>query len=119
MKYLKNFENLHEDGIDIDAQNTPAWNPAKSQEVKDYVDNIFHNGLNALVKKVCKETRIPVPKTDDELETCKQKVINYYIQNYEQIGDIKPPTHNRYPYMSGDGIARTNNIGGVHKDKFH
>ena len=113
MIYLKTFEGFHDDGIEIDSQTSPDYNPVIRHKAKEYIENIFNSGAGAMVTTLCKEIGIAVPKTDEELEIAQKKAIEYYIKNPERIKDISPPDHKKYPFLTGDGISRTNNIGGV------
>lgn len=117
MKHLKKYENFHDDGLDVDNTNAPKYNQAQRLDAKKYVDAIFAAGAGKMVAALCKEIGMQVPKTDEELEKTQDQAIEYFIENPERIKEITPPTFKSYPYYSGDGIARTNNIGGVHQDK--
>lgn len=118
MIHIKTFENFHDDGLEIDAASSPKFNPVNRTKAKELVDNIFNLGAGAMVTLVCKEIGIKLPKTDKELDKAREIAIKYFIENPERIQEITPPEHKRYPYLSNDGISRTNNIGGVHHDKY-
>lgn len=118
MKFIKKFENFHDDGIEIDSQTTPAYNTVDRHKAKEYVENIFNSGVGNAVSMLCSEAGIEEPKSKEEIDEAIDKAIQYFVANPERIKSIAPPEHKKFPYMSGDGIARTNNLGGVHHDKY-
>jgi hypothetical protein len=117
MKFIKKFENFHDDGLNIDNQTLPEFNQNDRLKAKEYVENIFNAGAGRMVNALCKEIKVKMPRTEEELEKTKNAAISYFIQNPERIKEITPPEHKKYQYNSGDGIARVTNIGGVHHDK--
>lgn len=118
MKHLKKFENFHDDGLEVDSQTTPKYNQELRLKAKKYVEDIFNAGAGAMANALCKEINLPLPKTDEEIEAAMSKAIEYFTQNPERIKEITPPEHRTYPFYTGDGISRVNNVGGVHHDKY-
>ncbi len=113
---MKKFETFvtdnNRDSAAIDF--VPKHNPVVNQNAQLYVDEILQNGdLNLLFRAV----GVTAPKNIDSIDmdevydTIRQKAIDYYIQNPEAIGKDIPMK--QFKVQAGDGIPRTNNIGGA------
>lgn len=92
----------------------PKYNPVVQQNAKKYVDEIIQNGdLNLLYKAVGVEPPKDVNSMnmDDIYDEIKQKAIDYYIENPESMGKDIPMK--KFKVNAGDGIPRTNNVGGA------
>ena len=60
---------------------------------------------------IMKEIGEKAPQTDEELDALKDKAIQYFIDNPERIKEFDGGFKS-IPYNSGDGVVRTNNVGG-------
>lgn len=117
MKYISTFENFTNDDNRGDRQEYPQFNQAENLQAKEYVDQVFSQGAGSEVYDLCKEIGCETPKDDDSIDTIKQKAIDYFIANPERIKKLQKPEFKTFPHYSGDGVVRTNNIGGVHESK--
>lgn len=113
---MKKFETFvtdnNRDSAAIDF--VPKHNPVVNQNAQLYVDEILQNGdLNLLFRAagVTAPKNIDSVNMDEVYDTIRQKAIDYYIQNPEAIGRDIPMK--QFKVQAGDGIPRTNNIGGA------
>lgn len=111
---MKKYENfINDDNRDATSLDLlPKHNPAVDLAAKNYVDDIMKsNDLNLLFKAAGVEPpkNLSSMNMDDVYDEIKQKAIDYYIENPHDMGKDIP---NRKIQKSGDGIPRTNNIGG-------
>lgn len=112
MKYIKKYENFSKDGIEVDNQSYPEYNQEKNLSSKTYVEQIFSQGMGKCVFDMCSEAGVEVPKNDTDLEKAKELCIDFYSKNPELIKSTEI-SFKTYPHKGGDGVVRTNNIGGV------
>ncbi len=114
MKFIQKYENFTTDDNRADNQSFPKYNQADRLKAKQYVDQIFSGGSGPEVVEMCKEIGCDRPTNDEELESVKEKALEYFIDNPERIKEVGM-TFKSYPYSGGgnDGIVRTNNVGGV------
>jgi hypothetical protein len=120
MRYIRTYEEYsHEDGLEVDMQSYPEHNQAINQRAKKCVEDIFDRGAGESVAALCKEVGIEMPKVNDErgLEEAQKRATEYLIKNPGRIGQFETPQMSVVPVRSGDGVARTNNLGGVHQDR--
>jgi hypothetical protein len=116
MKKFKEFESMVTDD-DRDSSSIdflPKHNPVVQQNAKSYVDQIIQgNDLKLLYRAAGEEPpkNIDSMNMDDIYDELKQKAIEYFIENPEAIGKDIPM--NKYKVNGGDGISRTNNLGGA------
>lgn len=113
MQYIKRFENFTNDENRGDEQTYPEFNQANRLKAKEYVDIIFNKGSGAEVNDVCKEIECDLPKEDSELDEIKEKAIEYFIKNPERMKSFGNDQFKTFNVNAGDGVVRTNNIGGV------
>jgi len=115
MNYIKKFEAFHRSGIDDGAsQNYPNYNPILNHKVKDFVDDLVTKGrFEDLASLIGEE--FPKELSSDEMEdyqnSLEKKAIKFLIRNPELIE--KEIDYQPYKVNGGDGIPRTNNVGGV------
>ena len=114
MKFIQKYENFTTDDNRGDNQSFPKYNQANRLKAKQYVDQIFSGGSGPEVVEMCKEIGCDRPTNDEELESVKEKALEYFIDNPERIKEVGT-SFQSYPYSGNgnDGIVRTNNVGGV------
>lgn len=116
MKWMKKFETFVTD-LNRDTETTdyvPKHNPVLRQVATEFVDSLLKgNDYSKLFKLVGIELpkEIEGSEIDDLFDEVKNKAIEYFIDNPEQIG--KEITVNQFQVNSGDGIPRVqSNLGG-------
>lgn len=120
MKKLKKYENFINDN-DRDVSSIdylPKYNPVTNQRVIEYVDdklksNDFLDIFNAAGVVAPKDLK--GEDMDNLFDMVRDKAIKYFNENPEEIG--KPIKFNTYAVNGGDGVPRTNNIGGTIKNR--
>lgn len=117
MKYLNKFENFDNDESRSSGDGEfPQYNQANRLKAKQYVDDMFSKGAGDEVTDLCKEVGCDMPQDDDGLDEIKEKAIAYFIENPERMKNFGGTGFKNFPAGGGDGVVRTNNIGGVHED---
>lgn len=107
MKFIKKFESFDDTGLDDGAgDRLPSINPAEDLEIKKFVDEINIQELSDLLGMEIKHHTSP--EQEDKL---KKIAFNYLKKNPELM--TSEPTMKRYKVPGGDGIVRTNKIGGI------
>jgi len=119
MKYLNRFENFDNDESRSSGESTyPEYNQANRLKAKQYVDDMFSKGAGDEVTELCKEVGCDMPKDDSGLDEVKEKAIAYFIENPERMKNVGGYDFKSFPAGGGDGVVRTNNIGGaLHESK--
>ena len=118
-RHIRTFEEYsHEDGLEVDTQSYPEYNQKIRQDAKKCVEDIFDRGAGEAVTALCKEVGIHPPNDDEGLDDAQRKATEYFIQNPERMAKFAVPQMSVVPVKTGDGVVRTNNIGGVHHDKY-
>ena len=116
--HIRTFEEYsHEDGLEVDMQSYPEYNQGLRQQARKHVDDVFAMGSGQAVTALCKEVGIAMPKDDESVDAAKERAVDYFIKNPERMRVIVPPPTGVVPVKTGDGIVRTNNVGGVHHDR--
>jgi len=119
MRYIRTYEEYsHEDGLEVDTQSYPEYNQKLRHDARKYVEEIFDRGAGQDVTAMCKEIGIDPPKDDEGLDQAQEKAIAYFTRNPERLRQFVPPQLGVVPVKTGDGVVRTNNVGGVHHDKY-
>ena len=77
MKFIQKYENFTTDDNRGDNQSFPKYNQANRLKAKQYVDQIFSGGSGPEVVEMCKEIGCDRPTNDEELESVKEKAIEY------------------------------------------
>ncbi len=114
MKFIKKFEMFHQTGVDDGGEVIPDFNPVLDLKIQDYVDGLCTKGrYEDLAKKIGQ--KFPKDLSSDDMdaycEELRNKAIKYFKRNPELIGgEIDYMT---YKVPGGDGITRTNKIGGT------
>lgn len=117
-RHIRTYEEYsHEDGLEVDTQSYPEHNQQHRQQARDLVAAVFDKGVGQAVTDLCKEVGIAPPKDDEGLDAARERAERYFIDNPERMKDFSPQQMSVVPVKSGDGVARTNNIGGVHHDR--
>lgn len=111
MRHLNKFENFDNDESRSSNPSYPEYNQANRLKAQQYVDDIFSKGAGDEVSSICKEAGCSLPKDESELTEIKEKIVKYFIDNPERIKNYSGEFRT-IPYNSGDGVVRTNNIGG-------
>lgn len=114
MKIIKKFESFHKTGVDEGGEVVPDHNPVLDLKIKDYVDGLCTKGrYEDLAKQI--GTKFPKGLTSDGMDRygdeLRDRAIEYFKKNPELIG--KEINYMAYKVPGGDGISRTNNVGGV------
>lgn len=118
MKYISTFENFINDENRGNNAELPQFNQATNLKAKEYVEQIFNQGAGSEVFAICKEIGCETPKDDSSLDSIKDAAIKYFTENPERMQKNSEATFKTFPYNSGDGVVRTNNVGGVmHESK--
>jgi hypothetical protein len=98
----------------------PKFNPKIRKEVSDFIDNLSPSRKLLIFKWLGEEE--PTLKDEDfdeKFEKAKEKLVEFFESNPNiQISGIDPERFT-VPTKGGDGISRTNNIGGTsHTNSF-
>ena len=116
MKWMKKFETFVTD-LNRDTETTdyvPKHNPVLRQVATEFVDSLLKgNDYDKLFKLVGMELpkEIEGSELDELFDEVKDKAIEFFIDNPEQIG--KDITLKQFSINGGDGIPRVqNNLGG-------
>jgi hypothetical protein len=118
MKYFKTFEEfqgMSTTGVDdAGGEVLPKYNPKIQQEVSDFLDNMTPNNKPLVFKWLrMEEPSLNDEEFDDKFEIAKKKLIDFFQENPNiSISGIDIETFTM-PGKRGDGISRTNNIGGT------
>lgn len=105
MKFLKRFESFHDTGVDDGiGQVLPEYNPAKDQEIKNFIDETNINQLSEIIGK-----KITHHVSEEDEEKIKELAFKILKENPELIPST--PLMKQYKVPGGDGIVRTNKIG--------
>ena len=113
MRKFENFindENRDTTSLDL----LPKYNVVVNLGAEEYVDDILKKGDTELLFRAAGfVSESPTEDLSDEetFEKIRQAAIDYYIKNPEAIG--KGLSALPHPTKSGDGIPRTNNLGGA------
>ena len=115
MIYLKQFEAFHRTGIDDGTSEVmPEYNPILNKKVEDFVNDLLSKGRYEDCAKLIGE-KLPkgleTDQMDEYADGLKERAIKYFIKNPESIGNDIDYQMIKVP--GGDGISRTNNVGGV------
>lgn len=114
MKWIKKFESFVNDDNRGDETQYPQLNPVLKMEVTEYVEDKLKSNEFADILHVA-GIKAPSDISSQELEElfdeAREKAITYYINNPEEMG--KEVDYKSYKVNGGDGVARTNNIGGA------
>jgi len=114
MKLIKKFEMFHQTGVDDGGEVVPDHNPVLDLKIKDYVEDLCTKGrYEDLANQI--GDKLPKDLSSDDMEEygnqLREKAIKYFKKNPELIGgEIDYMT---YKVPGGDGITRTNKIGGT------
>lgn len=113
MKFIKKYESFHKTGVDEGTDEMPEHNPVLKNKIVEYVDDLLTRGRYHDLAKLIGE-KLP-ELSSDEMESysdeLREKVIAQLEKNPELIG--KEINFMTYKVPAGDGISRTNKIGGT------
>jgi len=114
MKFIKKFESFHKTGVDEGGEMIPKHNPVLTLKIKEYVDDLCTKGrYDDLAKKIGE--KLPKDLQSDQMEQygdeLRERAIKYLEENPELIG--KEINYMTYKVPGGDGISRTNKVGGT------
>jgi hypothetical protein len=113
MKWIKTYETFLNDEERGEAMDYPTSTPVDMIEAKDYVDMKLKSNEFA---EIFKAVGVEPPKDltheniEEKFDEVREKAIKYFTDNPEEIK--MPPQHQTYRVNGGDGISRTQNIGG-------
>jgi len=114
MKWIKKYETFVNDDNRGEDTQYPELNPVIKMEAAEYVDSKLRSNEYAEIFNAV-GVDLPQDLDSDELEKAfdqvREKAIQYYIQNPEEIKS--PATHRTFKVNAGDGIPRTNRVGGT------
>lgn len=115
MKFIKKYESFHGTGVDDGSgEQIPGYNPVINQRVKEFVDSLCGKGRHDELEKLM-GTKMPPNLSSDKMDeyedSLKDRAIKYFVENPEilpaEVGI------NTYKVPAGDGIVRTNKVGGT------
>lgn len=113
MKWIRTYETFVNDDNRGDEIKYPELNPVVKIEASEYVDSkLKSNEYMEIFNIVGVEppSDINGGELDDIFDEVREKAIEYYTNNPEEIKT--PITHKTFNVNGGDGVARTNNVGG-------
>jgi hypothetical protein len=116
MRYIKTFESFITDDNRGEDTQFPQHNAALKAKVVEYVDSILNsNEYSKLVKLLNMEMpkNISGEEIDKFFDDVREKAIEYFMKNPEEIDQTDGFVINKFNVYGGDGIVRTNNIGGT------
>jgi hypothetical protein len=119
MKYIRTFESFVTDDNRGEDTQYPQHNAALKSEVVEYVDTILNsNEYSKLVDLLGMELpkNVSGEEVDKFFDEVREEAIKHFMANPEQLGKAGGFVINKFNVSGGDGIARTNNIGGVVKE---
>lgn len=113
MKFIKTFENFDPTGVDGgDLEVVPAYNPVVKQNATTFVDEEFKKEyMSMIAASGVDRSEYDESEMEEMFDKVREKAIEYYTRNPELIGkeiDVK-----KFPVPAGDGVVRTNKVGGV------
>jgi hypothetical protein len=114
MKWIKKYETFVNDDNRAEDTRYPEMNPVIKKEATEYVDSIINSSDYMMMFSVA---GVEPPKDlsaedlDKVFDEVREKAIQHYIQNPEEIKS--PTSHKTFKTNGGDGIARTNKVGGT------
>ncbi len=111
---IKKYETFINDETRDGSANMPSYNPVIRQQEKEFVESKMKtNEITGLMKRA----GINIPsglqgrEIDDFYEKSKQKLIEFFVRNPEEMTDVV--NHKTYSVPAGDGVVRVQNIGGA------
>lgn len=114
MKHLKKFESFVNDDNRGEDTQYPELNIALKNEVTEYVDSLLNsNDYHSLVETLGMELpkNISGEELDKFFDEVREKAIEYFMKNPEEVQKVGFKMNN-FKVGGGDGVVRTNNIGG-------
>jgi hypothetical protein len=118
MKYFKTFEEfqgMSSTGVDDNGgEVVPKYNPKIRKEVSDFIDDLTPNNRPLVFKWLgMEEPSLNDEDFDKHFEIAKNKLVKFFEENPNiSISGIDVETFS-VPSKRGDGVVRTNNIGGT------
>jgi hypothetical protein len=120
MKFIKKFESFHKTGVDEGGEVIPEHNPTLTLKIKDYVDGLRTKGRYDELAKLIGE-KLPKDLSSDDMDSYGDQLSDRVIKHLEENPELISKEIGIYTYKvpGGDGIARTNNVGGTsHTNSF-
>ena len=118
MKYFKTFEEfqgMSSTGVDdTGGEVLPKYNPKIRQEVTNFLDDLTPSNKPLVFKWLrMEEPSLKDEEFDEKFEIAKKRLINFFEENPNiSVSGIDIETFT-IPGKRGDGVVRTNNIGGT------
>ena len=118
MKYFKTFEEfqgMSSTGVDdTGGEVLPKYNPKIRKEVVDFLDNLSPNNKPLVFKWLrMEEPSLKDEDFDEKFEYAKKRLVSFFEENPNiSVSGIDIETFT-IPGKGGDGVVRTNNIGGT------
>ena len=118
MKYFKTFEEfqgMSSTGVDdTGGEVLPKYNPKIRQEVTNFLDDLTPSNKPLVFKWLrMEEPSLKDEEFDEKFEYAKKRLINFFEENPNiSVSGIDIETFT-IPGKGGDGVVRTNNIGGT------
>lgn len=113
MKWIKTYETFVNDDNRGEDTRFPELNPVLKMTATEYVDSKMKTDEKFELFKVAgvdpKQDLSP-EEVDEMFDEVREKAIEYYTKNPEEMG--KPVSIQKFPVYAGDGVSRTNNVGG-------
>jgi|688.fasta_scaffold115894_2 hypothetical protein len=121
MKHIKKFESFHDTGVDDGGGEViPEHNPVTDLKIKEFVEDTLNKGGYVDLAKMIGD-KVPNDLTSDQMgefeDQLKEKAIKFFTDNPEALPNEIGV--NTYKVPGGDGITRTNKVGGTsHTNSF-
>ena len=113
MKWIKKYETFVNDDNRGEDTQYPQLNPVIKMNASEYVDSKLKTEEKFdmfRVAGVVPPKDLNSTEFNDLFDTIREKAIEYFTNNPEEMG--KPIVYKNFPVNGGDGIPRTNNVGG-------
>jgi hypothetical protein len=115
MKHLKKFEAFTDTGVDDGTGvGLPEYNPDLKLKITNYIDDLASRGAYHKIGKMI-GTKINQNASQEQMDAdwdgLRDRAIDYLVKNPEQLPE--ETGFKTFNVPAGDGIARTNKVGGV------
>ena len=114
MKYLKSFESFSQDVEPNQSEVVPAYNPVRNIQMEEFVDRIIKSGNHEELYKILnfpKPDNLTGDEFDKHFDKLKEVAIEFFSKDPSRFN--KPADFESFLKPSGDGIPRTNKVGGT------
>ncbi len=121
MKYIRKFESFHETGVDDGVGEViPEHNPVTDLKIQDFVEETLSRGGYVELAKMIGD-KVPNDLSSDQMQGFEDDLKKNAMQFFKDNPEALPAEIgvNTYKVPGGDGITRTNKVGGTsHTNSF-